>query len=64
MSMGPGLGECPSLVWESVPGQALSYLPDMCDYLIHGCKVCVAVTVLTGTVFVEVLKCVLYFQED
>lgn len=35
-----------------------------CDYLIYGCKVCVAVTVLTGTVFVEVLKCVLYFQED
>lgn len=53
-----------ALVWECVPGQAFSYLPDMCDYLIHRCEVCVAVTVLTGTVFVEVPKCVLDFRED
>lgn len=55
-----------ALVWESVPGLSLAliYLPDMCNYLIHGCKVCVAITVLKGNMLVEVLKCVLDFQED
>lgn len=53
-------------IWDSVPGLslALSYLPDVCDYLIHGCKVCVAINVLKGNMLVEVLKCVLDFQED
>lgn len=55
-----------ALAWESVPGfsLALSYLPDMCNYLIHGYKVCIAITVLNQNMLVEVLKCILDFQED